>query len=167
MKNIVANISVVIDPNNTDFAFELSKIARDRNICFYLISEKGTKTFFDGMGINCFIAENNFNEEPFFVKEFVEEIKNSTTLEGEQFITNKRFSNEMLIYGTKISKHLGGYYLIINSGIEPIDYGSFIIKEMYGILSIIVLFIATIVSIIISSNMSKPVVKMKIGRAHV
>ncbi len=160
MKNIVANISVVIEPNSTDFAFELSKIARDRNICFYLVSEKGQKTFFDGMGVNCYISASSFNEEPFLVDEFIDEIKNSNNYEVEQFVTNQRFSNQMMIYGTKISQHLGGYFLIINSGIEPIDYGSFIIKEMYGILTFIVLIIATIASFMISSNMSKPVIKM-------
>ncbi len=160
MKNIVANISVLIDPSETDFSFELSKIARDRNICFYLVSEKGASTFFDGMGVNCYIATNNFNETQFDTQAFIEEIKASSNQEVETFITNKRFANEMLVYGTKIRQHLGSYYLIINSGIEPVDYGSYIIKEMYGILTLFVLIIATIASFLISSNHSKPIMKM-------
>lgn len=160
MQNIARTIDVVIEPYNANIAFDLSKIARDRSICFYLVNEQGNATQFDGMGIDCYISKANINNRVFSLSDFVKEIKDSPKNEVQRYVTNERYGNEMIVYGTRISKHLGSYYLVVNSGIEPIEYGSYIIRQMYGILTIFVILFATIASFLISKNMSRPVIEM-------
>ncbi len=72
---------------------------------------------------------------------------------------NERFGTTELVYGEVLEKPaLGssGYLLFINASLEPITSTVEIIKEQFVIIALITFFIALIITLMLSSRLSRP-----------
>ncbi|MCD8007189.1 MAG: HAMP domain-containing histidine kinase [Oscillospiraceae bacterium] len=72
---------------------------------------------------------------------------------------NERFGTTELIYGEVLEKPAvgsSGYLLFINASLEPITSTVDIIKEQFVIIALVTFFIALIITLMLSSRLSRP-----------
>ncbi len=72
---------------------------------------------------------------------------------------NERFGTTELIYGMVLEKPAvgsSGYLLFINASLEPISSTVEIIKEQFVIIALVTFFIALIITLMLSSRLSRP-----------
>lgn len=96
-----------------------------------------------------------------YVQAFLNKISQSSTGEIYYKIKNPRSGYDMLLYGCALgdSDKPDGY-MLINSAIVPVGSTVSIIKRQLGYITIILIFIAFIISLYVSKRISSPITKI-------
>lgn len=141
---------------NNESLNSLNQLAQDNALCIAIIDNYGNVTPYNGIGSSCYIA-SGFEENGFDYDEFYAKIVNSSNHEANYFVD---YGSEMIVFGRQINPHLGSFTLLINAKITPEKAGLILIQNQFILLTIIVLILATIASLIIAKNMSKPFIDM-------
>ena len=145
---------------NVDY---FDEIARMNDMCFSIYdSQARLISFHDGVGLGCYLNNTRIPlEDRINPILFIEEINQNLDQSYIAYINVGEQNNDMVVYGSKVFMHLSGYYILINSYVEPISDGVFIIQDQFILLSAAVLLLSTVVSYLISRGMSKPIVEMR------
>lgn len=161
--NQVKDVSVIIEDSIKENRFSLKVHigAVQNNVCGLVYNNKGQLLYqVDALGLGCILNSNAIG--------FTQKIENYTSLvdnsnEGEFSLTvyNSVIQQDMIIYGKKISLPLGSYYIFLNSSLLPIDSTISILQQQFIYVTVIVFILFSIVSLIISSRLSKPIINLK------
>ncbi len=161
--NAVQNITRRINERiieSENFADDLVNETYNNNICLSIYNHKKNKlTSVNSLGIGCRITpEADFNDGA-----FLNEVDLSTNGEVSHYVTDERFNNESLIYGSKVKSEFGTYYLVINANVEPVDSTVFIMRNQFVLIAVAVLLLATVISYFVSRLYSSPISKINDG----
>ena len=131
VEDISDNIRDLLN-DDEDFAKEITDLTYNNSICLSIYDHnKDKKTFVNGMGLGCYIGLDSKFDDLLFLDSIDE--KN----EVNEYITDERFKDESLIYGTKIKTTLGTYYLIVDAIVEPVDSTIFIMRNQFIVVSVL------------------------------
>lgn len=159
----VKDVSTVIEESieNNQFSIKVQISAVQNNVCGLVYNSKGQLLYqVDALGLGCVLNSNaiGFTQKIINYTQLVEE---STTKEFALTVTNSVIQQDMIVYGKKISLAFGSYYIFLNSSLLPIDSTISILQQQFIYVTIIVFILFSIVSLIISSRLSKPIINMK------
>lgn len=114
----------------------------------------------DALGMGCV-----FNETAIGLTQRVNEyILDLDAAEAKDFaltVTNNVIQQDMLVYGRKVSIPFGDYYIFLNSPLLPLDSTIDILKEQFIYVTLLVFILFSIVSLLISQRISRPIEQMK------
>ncbi|MBQ8891506.1 MAG: HAMP domain-containing histidine kinase [Bacilli bacterium] len=138
--------------NKDNFNSILEEVAYNTDFCVEIMNEDSTIYSNIQNNKGCIDPNNNINvfKEK---KNFIESNEKSFKLK----ITNPRFNNLTLLYGTKLDDN---NYLFVNTSLEPIDTTINVLKNQFIIVSIIVIILAMFVAYYMSKSLSKPITKL-------
>lgn len=98
------------------------------------------------------------SDQGFRLFEYRNKILTSSTSTIMETIVNERFETTEILYGALIPQTT--YMIFINATFEPIDSTVDIIKDQFVYISALLLFAALWVSLLLSKNLSKPIVQI-------
>ena len=158
MQNIVGELKA--GNYNTDY---FDEIARMNNLCFSIYDvEENLITLHDGIGIGCYLNNNRIPpEEQFQSSVYFTEINQNVNHSVITYVNVTGQDYDMVVYGSKVFVHLSGYYLFVNSVVEPVGDSVFIIQNQFILLSAVVILLSAGMSLLISQRMAKPIIEMK------
>lgn len=81
--------------------------------------------------------------------------------EGSILLTNTQTDQEMIIYGQIVHATLANYYIYVNSPLEPVDSIIHFFSQQYFLYMGIVVIVASVVSLILSNTLSRPIRSMQ------
>lgn len=137
----------------------------DNDICTIIYNADDQLLYkVDSLGESCIFNqiinyENNeisLTQSASLMNTFVDSANGEYTLN----VFNTKSNQDMILYGKKIEGHFQNYYLYVNSPLEPIYSILNFYKQQYFLYTIIVLFVSTIISVVISRNLSLPISTM-------
>jgi signal transduction histidine kinase len=159
----VKDVSTVIEESieNNQFSLKVQISAVQNNVCGLVYNSKGQLLYqVDALGLGCVLNSNAIG--------FTQKIMNYTQLVDESpnkefalTVTNAVIQQDMIIFGKKLNLNFGSYYIFLNSSLLPIDSTISILQQQFVYVTIIVFVLFSIVSLIISSRLSKPIINMK------
>ncbi len=159
----VKEVSNVIEESieNNQFSIKVQISAVQNNVCGLVYNSKGQLLYqVDALGLGCVLNSNAIG--------FTQKIMNYTQLVDESpekefalTVTNSVIQQDMIIFGKKLNLNFGSYYIFLNSSLLPIDSTISILQQQFIYVTIIVFVLFSIVSLIISSRLSKPIINMK------
>lgn len=143
-----------------------SQYAVSNNVCAIIYNEKGMVIYSsDSLGSSCLFNQRvTLNGKTFKPSESGNEMLGLLANEkGElsEVVANNRIEQEMILYGRKVQSNLGNFYLFVNSPLELNDSTLAIYQDQFLFLAAGVLLMSVIISLFISTKLSKPIVKMK------
>jgi len=159
----VKEVSNVIEESieNNQFSIKVQISAVQNNVCGLVYNSKGQLLYqVDALGLGCVLNSNAIG--------FTQKIMNYTQLVDESpekefalTVTNSVIQQDMIVFGKKLNLNFGSYYIFLNSSLLPIDSTISILQQQFVYVTIIVFVLFSIVSLIISSRLSKPIINMK------
>jgi signal transduction histidine kinase len=159
----VKEVSNVIEDSieNNRFSIKVQISAVQNNVCGLVYNNKGQLLYqVDALGLGCILNSNAIG--------FTQKIQNYTSLVEESTngdftltVTNPVIQQDMIIYGRKVILPFGNYYIFLNSSLLPIDSTISILQQQFIYVTVIVFILFSIVSLIISSRLSRPIINMK------
>lgn len=159
VKDVSTVIEESIEQNHFNIKVQISAV--QNNVCGLVYNNKGQLLYqVDALGLGCVLNSNAIG--------FTQKIQNYTQLVNESAesefaltVSNSVIQQDMIVYGKKISLAFGSYYIFLNSSLLPIDSTISILQQQFIYVTIIVFILFSIVSLIISSRLSKPIINMK------
>lgn len=76
-------------------------------------------------------------------------------------LANQRSDQEMILYGKMVQANLANFYLFVNSPLEPLDSTLTIFQDQFFFLAFFALILSIVISLFISTKLSRPIVQMK------
>lgn len=157
----------IVNQNGSSSAVSRAfQVTVDNNVCVAIYNEEGRMIYdADSLGSGCVFhassssstsASINFRDGN-ALKNLVNENNGEVSLN----LTNNRTSQEMVVYGKKISSNLLNLYLFVNSPLEPVDSIVNFFSQQYLLYTFFVIIVASIISIFISSRLTKPIVNIR------
>lgn len=153
------------DGNSKDLS-KAFQVTVDNNVCVAIYNENGHLIYdADSLGSGCVFhaplkategSDVNFKDGLDLQNQF-EKTQDSLNIN----VTNTLTNQEMIVYGRKIKADLANYYLYVNSPLEPVGSIISFLSQQYLFYTIIVMIIASIISIFISNRLTRPIVDMK------
>ena len=161
----------IVNQNGSSSAVSRAfQVTVDNNVCVAIYNEEGRMIYdADSLGSGCVFhassssstsASINFRDGN-ALKNLVNENNGEVSLN----LTNNRTSQEMVVYGKKISSNLLNLYLFVNSPLEPVDSIVNFFSQQYLLYTFFVIIVASIISIFISSRLTKPIVNIRPPRS--
>lgn len=159
----VKNVSTIIEKSieQNQFSIKVQISAVQNNVCGLVYNNKGQLLYqVDALGLGCILNSNaiGFTQK---IQNYTQLVNESSEKEFALTVTNSVIQQDMIVYGKKISLAFGSYYIFLNSSLLPIDSTISILQQQFIYVTIIVFLLFSIVSLIISSRLSKPIINMK------
>lgn len=132
-----------------NFEDVLDEIAYKNDVCIEITASNGDDYFTGMTSKGCFI-NSNFN----YKRDFI----NSGDKTKKYELVNGKFNNKTLIYSIKLDNNL---YAFINVSLEPVSNTTKILANQFIFVTLVVLILAFIIAYFVSSNISKPIVRLK------
>ncbi len=139
------------------------QVAVDNNVCVALYNNAGSLIYSaDSIGGGCVFHPGSLTDASIDTADgnALKQLLESSGGETSMNLMNERTGQDMVIYGRRISINLARMYLFVNSPLEPVDSIVSFFGRQYVLFTFIVIILASIVSIIISSLLSRPIEKM-------
>ena len=154
----------VINENGNSAAINRAfQVAVDNNVCVAMYNSAGTMIYSaDSIGGGCVFHPGAETDSPVdttngsALRRLIDSSGGETSLN----FVNERTGQDMVLYGKRISLNLARLYLFVNSPLEPVDSIVNFFGRQYVLFTLIVIILASIVSLIISSLLSRPIVRM-------
>lgn len=169
IKEVAATIQLyVIDNQRLDESIKkkASQFAINNNVCAIVYNDQGNVVYnSDSLGDSCI-----FNQTIQIGELQLRPLDDGGTMkqllllnEGEisKVLSNQRSDQEMILYGKAVQANLANYYLYVNSPLEPLDSTLSIFQDQFVLLATAVLVLSIIISLFISTRLSRPIVQMK------
>lgn len=154
----------VINENGNSAAINRAfQVAVDNNVCVAMYNSAGAMIYSaDSIGGGCVFHPGAETDSPVDTTNGSElrQLIDSSGGETSLNFVNERTGQDMVLYGKRISLNLARLYLFVNSPLEPVDSIVNFFGRQYVLFTLIVIILASIVSLIISSLLSRPIVKM-------
>jgi len=159
----VKEVSNVIEESieNNQFSIKVQISAVQNNVCGLVYNNKGQLLYqVDALGLGCVLNSNaiGFTQK---IMNYTQLVDESPSKEFALTVTNSVIQQDMIIFGKKLNLNFGSYYIFLNSSLLPIDSTISILQQQFIYVTIIVFVLFSIVSLIISSRLSKPIINMK------
>ena len=150
-KNQLNDIVSSIKNNKSMDIRTLEDYAYNYGICISIYSNGIIQTISNTYNKGCLFSDKTSSDN--YIVSFVE--RGAT--EDTRLLYNKRFGNKTIIKSLKYNNEV---YIFLNSSIQPLDSSIILLKSQYGYIALIFFGISLIISYIISSMISKPIVKI-------
>lgn len=148
-KNQLDDIISSINNNKSLDVNTLEDIAYNYGVCISVYSNGVIQTISNTYNKGCLFSDKDTSDK--YINAFVESGKNEDT----RLLYNKRFGNKTIIKSLKYNDEV---YIFLNTSIQPLDSSIILLKSQYGYIALIIFGISLIVSYVISSQISKPIV---------
>jgi len=139
----------------------ISSIVIGNNVCTSVYNSKNTRVYLlDSLGVNCYLTRSDFSGGQPMIEDLINEAK---AAQGQEFyftFQSVNFRQEMILYGKEVQANLTNYYVFVNAPIEPLDSTISILQDQFIYVTVVVMILAAFVSMIISSQISRPLAKM-------
>ena len=150
-KNQLNDIVNSIKSNNSMDVHTLEDIAYNYGICVSIYSNGIIQTISNTYNKGCLFSDKTSSDN--YITSFVE----SGNTEDTRLLYNKRFGNKTIIKALKYNDEV---YIFLNTSIQPLDSSIILLKSQYGYIALIIFGISLIISYVISSQISRPIVKI-------
>lgn len=150
-KNQLDDIVNSIKTNNSMDINTLEDIAYNYGVCVSIYSNGVIQTISNTYNKGCLFSDKDTSDN--YITSFV----SSGKTEDTRLLYNKRFGNKTII---KALKYNNGVYIFLNTSIQPLDSSIILLKSQYGYIALIIFGISLIISYVISSQISRPIVKI-------
>ena len=148
-KNQLDDIVSSINNNKSLDVSTLEDIAYNYGVCISVYSNGVIQTISNTYNKGCLFSDKDTSDK--YINTFVESGKNEDT----RLLYNKRFGNKTIIKSLKYNDEV---YIFLNTSIQPLDSSIILLKSQYGYITLIIFGVSLIISYIISSQISKPIV---------
>ena len=150
-KNQLNDIVNSIKTNNSMDINTLEDIAYNYGVCVSIYSNGVIQTISNTYNKGCLFSDKDTSDN--YITSFV----NSGKTEDTRLLYNKRFGNKTIIKALKYNNEV---YIFLNTSIQPLDSSIILLKSQYGYIALIIFGISLIISYVISSQISRPIVKI-------
>lgn len=150
-KNQLDDIVNSIKTNNSMDINTLEDIAYNYGVCVSLYSNGVIQTISNTYNKGCLFSDKDTSDN--YITSFV----SSGKTEDTKLLYNKRFGNKTIIKALKYNNEV---YIFLNTSIQPLDSSIILLKSQYGYIALIIFGISLIISYVISSQISRPIVKI-------
>ena len=154
---------VINDNGNSAAINRAFQVAVDNNVCVAMYNSAGSLIYSaDSIGGSCVFHPGAETDSPVDTTDgaALRRLIDSSGGETSLNLVNEKTGQDMVIYGKRISLNLARLYLYVNSPLEPVDSIVNFFGRQYVLFTLIVIILASIVSLIISSLLSRPIVRM-------
>lgn len=143
--------------NSQSFANVLSDISFKDSISIYITGKYGQPLYLqDCFGGNGYIQENKYEN----INELLNKVIDSENNFVSMSVKESNFNKKMLIYGTSLGSGTSKMYVFMETLMEPVDSTTMIVKKQLFIITIMVFSIAVLITVFISTKISKPIVSI-------
>ncbi len=154
----------VIEENQNSAAVHRAfQVAVDNNVCVSIYNSSGAMVYSaDSLGSGCVFNPNARTDSSVNTSDG-RELKNlldSNSGEYSLNIMNERTGQDMVVYGRRVTMNLVSFYLFVNSPLEPVDSIVNFFGQQYVFYTLIVIVAASIISLLISNRLTRPIVNM-------
>lgn len=159
VKIVADRIETGIKTNVFGRAIQVSAV--QNNVCGLVYNSRGKLLYqVDALGLGCILNEEaiNFAQS---VSDYTQSLKDSPNGEFSITVKNSVIQQDMIIYGRKIIAPFGNYFVFLNAPLTPLDSTINILKEQFIYVTIAVFVLFSLLSLIISGRIAKPIVNMK------
>ena len=150
-KNQLNDIVNSIKTNNSMDINTLEDIAYNYGVCVSIYSNGVIQTISNTYNKGCLFSDKDTSDN--YITSFV----SSGKTEDTRLLYNKRFGNKTIIKALKYNNEV---YIFLNTSIQPLDSSIILLKSQYGYIALIIFGISLIISYVISSQISRPIVKI-------
>lgn len=150
-KNQLDDIVNSIKTNNSMDINTLEDIAYNYGVCVSIYSNGVIQTISNTYNKGCLFSDKDTSDN--YITSFV----SSGKTEDTRLLYNKRFGNKTIIKALKYNNEV---YIFLNTSIQPLDSSIILLKSQYGYIALIIFGISLIISYVISSQISRPIVKI-------
>ena len=150
-KNQLDDIVNSIKTNNSMDINTLEDIAYNYGVCVSIYSNGVIQTISNTYNKGCLFSDKDTSDN--YITSFV----SSSKTEDTKLLYNKRFGNKTIIKALKYNNEV---YIFLNTSIQPLDSSIILLKSQYGYIALIIFGISLIISYVISSQISRPIVKI-------
>lgn len=150
-KNQLDDIVNSIKTNNSMDINNLEDIAYNYGVCVSIYSNGVIQTISNTYNKGCLFSDKDTSDN--YITSFV----SSGKTEDTRLLYNKRFGNKTIIKALKYNNEV---YIFLNTSIQPLDSSIILLKSQYGYIALIIFGISLIISYVISSQISRPIVKI-------
>ncbi len=150
-KNQLNDIVNSIKNNNSMDINTLEDIAYNYGVCVSIYSNGIIQTISNTYNKGCLFSDKTSSDN--YITSFVDSGKSEDT----RLLYNKRFGNKTIIKALKYNNEV---YIFLNTSIQPLDSSIILLKSQYGYIALIIFGISLIISYVISSQISRPIVKI-------
>ena len=150
-KNQLDDIVNSIKTNNSMDISTLEDIAYNYGVCVSIYSNGVIQTISNTYNKGCLFSDKDTSDN--YITSFV----SSGKTEDTRLLYNKRFGNKTIIKALKYNNEV---YIFLNTSIQPLDSSIILLKSQYGYIALIIFGISLIISYVISSQISRPIVKI-------
>ena len=150
-KNQLNDIVNSIKSNDSMDVHTLEDIAYNYGVCVSIYSNGIIQTISNTYNKGCLFSDKTSSDN--YITSFVE----SGNTEDTRLLYNKRFGNKTIIKALKYNDEV---YIFLNTSIQPLDSSIILLKSQYGYIALIIFGISLIISYVISSQISRPIVKI-------
>jgi two-component system sensor histidine kinase ArlS len=158
VRDVATTIETSIERNQFNVNVQIAAVRN--NVCGLVYNTRGVLLYqIDALGLGCVLNQNaiGFNQS---IREYAELIEASPTNDFSLLVYNAVIQQDMVIYGRRVSLAFGDYNIFLNSTLLPVDSTITILQQQFIYVTIFVFILFSLVSLIISSRISKPIVKM-------
>lgn len=135
--------------------------AVDNSACVVIYNDNGKLVYrADSLGTGCIFNDENALPAELSTPEAMRTLVDDGT-DYSMNLTNTSTSQQMIVYGRKISENLSNYYLFVNSPLEPVDSVVSFFTSQYAIYMLLALAMASLLSAYFASRLTRPIVDMK------
>ena len=150
-KNQLDDIVNSIKTNNSMDINTLEDIAYNYGVCVSIYSNGVIQTISNTYNKGCLFSDKDTSDN--YITSFV----SSGKTEDTKLLYNKRFGNKTIIKALKYNNEV---YIFLNTSIQPLDSSIILLKSQYGYIALIIFGISLIISYVLSSQISRPIVKI-------
>ncbi|MBR2990592.1 MAG: HAMP domain-containing histidine kinase [Solobacterium sp.] len=154
--------SLLNENRNQEDIEQANRTVFSNNVCVQIINGSGTVVYrSDNIGNGCV-----FNLQDRYVSGSPVSLRDTAALSdylqqnGGLFrlnVVNERTGQEMVVLGRKVAKNLSDFYVYINSPLEPVDSLVSFFSRQYAFFTLIVILLASMISLWISGRLSDPI----------
>lgn len=150
-KNQLDDIVNSIKNNDSMDINTLEDISYNYGVCVSIYSNGVIQTISNTYNKGCLFSDKDTSDN--YITSFV----GSGKTEDTRLLYNKRFGNKTIIKALKYNNEV---YIFLNTSIQPLDSSIILLKSQYGYIALIIFGISLIISYVISSQISRPIVKI-------
>ncbi len=155
----------VLNQNSDSTAISRAlQVTVDNNVCVAIYNDQGRMIYdADSLGSGCVFHAVSSTVDNVDLRSGNSLKRLLVDNNGEYSLNfiNQRTGQEMIVYGRTISTNLANFYLFVNSPLEPVDSIVDFFSRQYFLYTILLIGIAFIVSMFISSLLTRPIINMK------
>lgn len=130
------------------------------NVCAVVYNSQGELLYqVDSVGLGCYLTQRVI-ENPRNVSDYIQRAEESKTKDFVLPLENSQLNQSMLVYGRAVTIDFGNFYIFLNATLEPLDSTVDILKNQYIYVTMIVFFLSTLIALLISGRMAKPIIQM-------